>query len=445
MPMPFNFLSPITLGITRRLCHSALLQTHARDNLRPCQESLQSAVCRLALTESTVEVRQPTCLSDPRPNIHPRRPRNICAILLAPSALGPHSTETISQPQAIPHAGHNQPRRSSSFFKMGTKSLNRRPSLVDRLRQLRTATLSPSKATFLTEKRPSYVPIHTDAEQTTAHYRDEEPHKPMSNPWSRSRSYYPGKSLDLEELDAKLEQYAQRSLESADADFGLYGVNDQASTAEASDDGPERDPSSCLEPVASLQPPSQGVGSVESCLVSPTSAAQESQPSDYELFMREALEAERQRIEDNGQAPRPAREPPLNPFYSNNWDHQSRPSPKLGGIQEAGDDNAREGGDAHAVPGHVDSERRALSSETSSEGGDANLAPPKGTLSRANTDLPGMGRRVTFSNTSVPRERVERRASAPSCATRVRSPSRPVRKQKSIKQLIADYIRPPRS
>lgn len=339
---------------------------------------------------------------------------------------------------------------------MGTKSLNRKPSLVDRLRQLRTAALAPSKVTFLTEKRPSYVPIQTvGGGQPAAHFRDEAPHKPMSNP--RSRSYYPEKGLDLEELDSKLEQYAKRSLESggtgtdAESDglprretFGLQQRSDQASTAEASDDGPERDPSSCLEPVASLQPPSQGVGSVESCLVSPKGTAEESQPSDYELFMREAVEAERQRMGDNNQAPRPAREPPLNHFYSNNWDHQSRPSPKLGGIQEAGDDNAREGEEAYKIPGDVDSERQALSSEASSERGDADLAPPKSTLSRANTDLAGMGRRVTFSNTCVPRERVERRASAPSCATRVKSPSRPVRKQKSIRQLIADYIRPPR-
>lgn len=389
-------------------------------------------------------------VSDPRPTSKSslEHLRDIANSVLSPQ---PHNKPTTGH-----KSGHSQPHRSSSFGKMGIKSLNRKPSLVDRLRQLRTAALAPSKATFLTEKRPSYVPIQTVGEQPTAHYRDEAPHKPMSNP--RSRSYFPEKGLDLEELDSKLEQYAKRSLESADTEtdvepdglpgreaFGLQRRSDQASTAEASDDGPERDPSSCLEPVASLQPPSQGVGSVESCLVSPKSGAEESQPSDYELFMREAVEAERQRIESNDQAPRPAREPPLNHFYSNNWDHQSRPSPKLRGIQEAGDDNAREGEEeAHAVTGDVDSERQVLSSEASSEGGDANLAPPKSTLSRANTDLSGMGRRVTFSNTYVPRERVERRASAPSCATRVKSPSRPVRKQKSIKQLIADYIRPPR-
>lgn len=330
---------------------------------------------------------------------------------------------------------------------MGTKSLNRKPSLVDRLRQLRTAALAPSKTTFSTEKRPLYVPIQTAGEQPTAYYRDEAPNEPMSNP--QPRSYYPEKGLDLEELDSKLEQYAKRSLESADTvtdgaepdglsgreTFGLQRRHDQASTADASDDGPERDPSACLEPVASLQPPSQGVGSVESWLVSPKSAAEESQPSDYELFMREAVEAERQRLGSNDQNSRPTREPPLNHFYSSTWDHQSRPSPKLAEIQEAGDD----------IAGDSDSERQALSSEASSERDDANLAPPpKSTLSRANTDLTGMGRRVTFSNTCVPRERVERRASAPGCATRVKSPSRPVRKQRSIKQLIADYIRPPR-
>ncbi|KAH8758294.1 hypothetical protein F5883DRAFT_149819 [Diaporthe sp. PMI_573] len=336
---------------------------------------------------------------------------------------------------------------------MGTKSLNRKPSLVDRLRQLRTAALAPSNATFLTEKRPSYVPIQPVNEHPAAHYRDEGPKKPMSNP--RSRSYYPEKDLDLEELDSRLEQYVKKSLESADTatdtgsdgrpgreSFGVQRMDDQASTADASEDGPERDPSLCLEPVASLQPPSQGVGSVESCLASPQNAAQGSDPSDYELFMREAVEAERQRIENKDQAPRPTREPPLNLFYSSNWDHQSRPSPKLAEIQEAADDDAMEGHEARATSGEFDSERQALSSEASSDEGDANAVPPKSTISRANTDM--TGRRVTFSNTSVPRERVERRASAPSCAARVKSPSRPVRKQKSIKKLIADYIRPPR-
>lgn len=339
---------------------------------------------------------------------------------------------------------------------MGTKSLNRKPSLVDRLRQLRSVALSPSKATFLTEKRPSYVPIRPVDEHPATHFRDEGPKKPMSVP--RSRSYYPEKGLDLEELDFKLEQYAKKSLESTatetDSEMdgppgrrpsaGLQLMNDQASTAGASEDQPERDPSSCLEPVASLQPPSQGVGSVESCLVADQQAPEESEPSDFELFMREAEEAERQRMENKDKPSRPVREPPLNPFYSNNWDNQSQPSPKLAGIKEAADDDARGGHEAHAKSGDQDSDRQTMSSEASSDKGDANAAPPKSTISRANTDVTGAGRHIKFGNTSVPRELMERRASAPNCATRVKSPSRPIRKQKSIKQLIADYIRPPR-
>lgn len=338
---------------------------------------------------------------------------------------------------------------------MGTKSLNRKPSLVDRLRQLRSATLSPSKTTFMTEKRPSYVPIQPVDEHPATHFRDEGPKKSVSNP--RSRSYYPEKGLDLEELDSKLEQYVKRSLGSVETatdtesdgppgreTSGVQQMIDRTSTADDSDDEPERDPSSCLEPVASLQPPSQGVGSVESCLISPQQAPGESKPSDYEIFMREAQEAERQRVENKYKPSRPTREPPLNPFYSNNWDHQSQPSPKLAEIREAADDDAGEGHEAHAESGYQDSGRQALSSESSSEKGDANAAPPKSTISRANTDVTGGGRHIKFSNTCAPRERVERRASAPSCATRVKSPSRPIRKQKSIKQLIADYIRPPR-
>lgn len=339
---------------------------------------------------------------------------------------------------------------------MGTKSLNRKPSLVDRLRQLRSVALAPSKATFMTEKRPSYVPIRPVDEHPATHFRDEGPKKPMSVP--RSRSYYPEKSLDLEELDFKLEQYAKKSLESTGTETdsemdgppgrgppaGVQRMNDQASTAEASEDEPERDPSSCLEPVASLQPPSQGVGSVESCLVAEQQATEESKPSDFELFMREAEEAERQRMENKDKPSRPVREPPLNHFYSNNWDHQSQPSPKLAGIQEAADDDAREGHGAHATSGDRDSDRQTMSSGASSEKRDANAAPLKSTISRANTDVTGGGRHIKFGNTCVPRELMERRASAPSCATRVKSPSRPVRKQKSIKKLIADYIRPPR-
>lgn len=338
---------------------------------------------------------------------------------------------------------------------MGTKTLNRKPSLVDRLRQLRTAAMSPSKATFMTEKRPSYVPIQPVDQHPAAHFRDQEPKKPVSN--TRSRSWYPEKGLDLDELDFKLEQYATRSRASTGTETdsetdapprrmtsGLQQINDQASTAEASDDEPERDPSSCLEPIASLQPPSQGVGSVESCLISPHQGPEESNPSDYELFMREAEEAERQRMENKDKPSRPLREPPLNPFYSNNWDHQSQPSPKLAEIHEVADDDARESDGADSASGDQDSDRQALSSEASSEKGEANAAPTKSTISRANTDVLGGGRHIKFSSTCAPRERVERRASAPSCATRVKSPSRPVRKQKSIKQLIADYIRPPR-
>ncbi|KKY38252.1 hypothetical protein UCDDA912_g01569 [Diaporthe ampelina] len=340
---------------------------------------------------------------------------------------------------------------------MGSKSLKRKPSLVDRLRQFRSAALAPSKAAFMTEKRPIYVPIQPVGEHLDARYRDEGPKRPLSNP--RSRSYYPEQQgLDLNELDSKLEQYAKRSLDSTETETetdaesggppgrkssGVHQMNDQASTANASDDEPERDPSSCLEPVASLQPPSQGVGSVESCPAAPQQAQDEAKPSDYELFMREAEEAERKRIVNKDQPSRPTREPPLNPFYSNNWDHQSHPTPKLAEIQEVADD-AGEGGEAHSLSEDQDSDQHALSSEASSEKADTSAAPPKSTISRANTDLTGAGRRIKFSETCAPRERVERRASAPSCAARVKSPSRPVRKQKSIRQLIADYIRPPR-
>jgi hypothetical protein len=344
---------------------------------------------------------------------------------------------------------------------MGSKPLNKKPSLVDRLRQLRTATRGPSKATISTETGQPYVSTQPVNEHPDAYHRGMGPKKPMSNP--QSQPYHPVKGLNLEELDSKLEQYAKRSLESADTEtdmesdgppgretLGLHRTDDQPSTADTSEDEPERDPSWCLEPVASLQPPSGGLGSVDSCPVSPHDPAEDSKPSDFELFMREAVEAERQRADNQDQAPRPTREPPLNPFYSTNWDHQSRPPPKLAEIQEAADDDGDDDGDArrvddaHAIPGDFDSERQALSSEASSQGGDAGLALPQNTLTRANTDMTGLEKRVTFGDLSVPRELMERRASAPSCAVRVKSPSRPVRKRKSIKQLIVDYIRPPR-
>ncbi|KAJ0114675.1 hypothetical protein J7T55_004919 [Diaporthe amygdali] len=328
---------------------------------------------------------------------------------------------------------------------MGTKSLKRKPSLVDRLRQFGSAAFSPSKTTFITEKRSVYIPIQSEDKHPAARYRDEGPRKPVSN----ARSQHPGQGLDLNELDYKLEQYAKRSVETTeteiDADsYGVQQLNDQASTADASDDGPERDPSSCLEPVASLQPPSQGVESAESCLLHPQPPPEESVPSDYELFMREAEQAERQRKE-NGELPsKPTREPPLNPFYSNNWDDQSQPPPKLAEIQEVVDDDGREGDDALPTSGDRESDRHASSSEASSEENAEKAPPPKSTISRANTDIGGE-RHIKFSNTCGARENWERRASAPNCATRVKSPSRPVRKQKSIKQLIADYIRPPRN
>ncbi|KAI3395947.1 hypothetical protein diail_658 [Diaporthe ilicicola] len=339
-------------------------------------------------------------------------------------------------------------------MEMGTKSLNKKPSLVDRLRQFRSAALAPSKATFVTEKRPIYIPIQPVDEHPAPRYRDERPRKPVSNP----QSHYPERGLDLNELDFKLEQYAKKSVESTDTESDaetdgpppgrdlplVQRANDQASTANASDEGPERDPSSCLEPVASLQPPSRGVGSVESCVIPPQQAPQDPKPSDYEVFMREAEETERQRKENQDLPPKPRREPPLNPFYSNNWDHQSQPSPKLAEIQEAADGDPRESDESLAPSGDRDSDRQATSSEASSAKDAANAAPLRGTISRANTDVAGAERHITFSNTCVTRERGDRRASVPSCATRVRSPSRPVRKQKSIRQLIADYIRPPR-
>ncbi|KAL1859477.1 hypothetical protein Daus18300_009622 [Diaporthe australafricana] len=337
---------------------------------------------------------------------------------------------------------------------MGTNSLKKKPSLVGRLRQFRSAALAPSKTTFITEKRPVYVPIQSVDQQPATRYRDDRPRKPVSNPLS----YYPERGLDLNELDSKLEQYAKRSVESTETETDAESdgppgremprraqrMNDQASTADTASDGePERDPSSCLEPVTSLQPPSHEVGSVESCLDPPQTPPEGSKPSDYEVFMQEAEETERQRKENKDLPPKPNREPPPNPFYSNNWDHQSRPSKKLAEIQEAADGDPTASDEALAsTTGDRDSDRLATSSEESSEKEAANAGPPKSTISRATT---GGERHIKFSsNTCAARERGERRASAPSCATRVKSPVRPVRKQKSIRQLIADYIRPPR-
>lgn len=342
---------------------------------------------------------------------------------------------------------------------MGTSSLKEKPSLVDRLRQFRPAALAPSKATFITEKRPVYIPIQSVDQQPPTRYRGERPRKPVSNP----QSHYPQRGLDLNELDSKLEQYAKRSVGSTETETetdaesdGPPGremsraqwMNDQAwFTADNSDEEPGRDPGSCLEPVTSLQPPSQGVGSVESCLDPlQTPPPGESKPSDYEVFMREAEETERQRKENEDLPPKPNREPPLNPFYSNNWDHQSGPPPKLAEIQEAADGDAGESDEAlAATTGGWDSDDgQAASSEESSDKDAAPAAPPKSTISRANTDGTGGERHIKFSNTCARRERGGRRASAPNCATRVKSPVRPVRKQKSIRQLIADYVRPPR-
>lgn len=266
--------------------------------------------------------------------------------------------------------------------------------------------------------------------------------------------------LDMEELDTKLEHHAAILRHPGWHATLRRGQAGAVSTDDDDDDGPDsvgpldqqqKQQKQKQQQVAGNQPPPPPPGR----------AGQDPGPSsDYEAFLREAEEDDRRRAPEHGPAAR-GRELPLNSFYSNNWAAGSEPAPapaeKLPGIQESGP-CPHDGADGGSSGGSSSSSSKGTSPGGTGavRGGYSHGAPRRPSPPRAHTDPCGGGgsggvggvqgsRRVQFSSgTGEAGERPGgRRGSGASC-NRMKSPPRPVRRQRSMMRVIADYIRPPR-
>ncbi|ROW13986.1 hypothetical protein VPNG_04099 [Cytospora leucostoma] len=223
-------------------------------------------------------------------------------------------------------------------------------------------------------------------------------------------------------------------------------------------------------------------------------------PSDYDMFIRQAEEDDQRRTAKAGkqqqQQPPPSNSPPLNPFYSNNWASQPDPpggnsTNRLAEIQESDDEDAFSSASASASTSTSSSTEHTPAADPCnpqhpappSRGGAGGTTTTAGAAARDDNDvassaarrfsLPrraltepcvqqaggvggvGGGRHVQFSRNAPEvgerekereRERLggRRGSSGSSCAHRLKSPPRPVRRQRSMMKMIADYIRHPR-
>ncbi|KUI53764.1 hypothetical protein VP1G_01059 [Cytospora mali] len=296
---------------------------------------------------------------------------------------------------------------------MGAQSVSKKRGLMDRLRQVRSAALPASATSYENnEKSLIYPPKHSEVD--TSHRG-----RSGERPSAKSRPAHREGALDIEELDTKLERFARTS-------------GHPQGTTRTMDDGSDCDP---LEQVTRAEPTSQaeaaaatkGTGSWSDL---PGDGEEPGPSSDYETFIREAEEDDRRRgpsSKGHNAAPGRGREPPLNSFYSNNWMAQSEPQQKLSEIQESGDED----------------DSSSSSSKSSVGEGTADMAKdvaPRMSLPRAHTESCVQARHVQFAG-----ERAGgRRGSGASCTHRLKSPPRPVRRQRSMIKVITDYIRPAR-
>ncbi|ROV99522.1 hypothetical protein VMCG_06310 [Cytospora schulzeri] len=359
---------------------------------------------------------------------------------------------------------------------MGTHSLRMKRGLMDRLRHVRSSALPASAKTYEgdhhnNEKPPIHAPAKAEVE--TSH-RGRSGDRAAKRTKSKGRPVHREGSLDMEELDTKLEHYARISKHPK--------WNDTRDQARADSMEDESDPEH-LEQAASTQSTGQAAAAAAHGIGSrlhPSDQTEEEQPgpsSDYETFIREAEEDDRRRGPPEGgkghgsSNGRGRVEQPLNSFYSNNWMARSEPPEKLSEIQESGDeedDDDNAGGDRVSASASASG---SSDNNTSVRGGGVGLgvvgggttaskdvaasaaAPRMPPLPRAHTDPCGVqgsssSRHIQFSagTGEAGGERMGgRRGSGASCTQhRMKSPPRPVRRQRSMIKVIADYIRPTR-
>lgn len=325
---------------------------------------------------------------------------------------------------------------------------------MDRLRQVRSAALPTSKRTSEKDFNNEKTPIQQPPAKAPAKAPVDDSQRGRSDDWARRPSTKGGDThhleghLNMDELDSKLEQHARIS-QHPQWSPPRYHRSPTDTLEDDSDCGP-------LEYVMSAESTIQGaegVGSPHQHL--PYQADEQGHSSDFQAFIREAEEDDRCGGPKEHAPPGRGREPALNLFYSNNWAARSEPPQKLSEIQESGDED---GGDSSrryssdSGEGTPPAAAASVSGGPSAPGWDTDAAgdfvAPRKPLPRAHTEPCGQAgsRRVQFSRgTSEAGERTGgRRGSGASCTQRLKSPARPVRRQRSMIKVISEYIRPQR-
>lgn len=337
----------------------------------------------------------------------------------------------------------------------GTQPTRKKSSMMERLRRLRSSPTLRANATSTQGKRQ-----HTSTSSD------------KGNPASTSKSepQYRQGVLDLKKLDSKLQQYV--ALRDQDDEDELSGKAAEPARApgrppeEGSHDqraGAEDDTETSTSHEPGLDPTAGSGPRTESQTRSPKDAIEiivhpppehdpsgGAGPSDFAVFLRQAEEDERLR-KKKGHAilPKPKKEPPLNPFYSNDWTGPSQASPKLAEIREWG---GGEEGDAKSTETSTEADDSSYQAKSGMQGESsfvdsgshdfAGTPEAKITYTQSNVIPPKPGKHVSFCEPVKTRDRSDSHPSA----YHVRgyeSPlvQRSVPSRKSIRKMMSDYIR----
>lgn len=332
--------------------------------------------------------------------------------------------------------------------------------MMQRLRRLRSlSALQPS--TNLGQEKPTIV-----VPQSTTQGTDKGNRTSSSKNQSRHREG----ALDLAKLDSKLQQYAQLR-----AKEGHVEVWDEAPRlARDSDQDSETRSNYDPEPMGKVQeafvevsisielgddptaaiapgtgPKSGPQSNTIQIIVTPPKdePPEDTKPSDFDLFLKQAEEDERIRAE-TGQVsllPKVKPGPQLNQFYSNDWAGPSPTSPKLAGIQESGEEDGAEadasstGSEGSSYEGRSDCPGSSYANSGSHDF--AGTPEAKESFTQVNIIKPRPGKHVSFCEPVIIRGRSDSQSSA--YQARFQSPDIPrtVAKRRSIRKIMVDYIR----
>lgn len=294
---------------------------------------------------------------------------------------------------------------------------------------------------------------------------------------SKAQSRHHEGALDLEMLNSKLQQYAQtcnRNDEeeedeteegSAKEPCGVPGlVTKESQATEVIEVEARKKAPAVKEGADSAFEHLSGATSRQSCqtrastcpsivIHPPPDDEQPTEPSDFQIFLKQAEDDERSRKEQGLPAlPKSKQESSVNPFYSNNLANPSSVPPKLAEIQETGDEEALEEEEeeaekdqqqdqespAEASDQTLSTQRTATSSASS---GSNDFAATETQPTRlANTT--SLGRHVSFCEPQKLRARSDSHGSAYH-ARGFESPKalREVTKRRSFRKLVTSYIR----